>query len=476
MPGRMAWPLLAASLALTQAAAHGAREPRKLTLAEAVSLALHVDPLVAEAKTAEERSRLAVLRSQLDRVSVKIDGQLQELWNKTNIGGPTQYLCSLGGLEYGTTDRAACESLGGTVSTTEQSPQGGQGLFNLTASVTAPVFTGFRVTSTVRRAQRLRDAAQASIHQVRKDVAIAVARLYWSVRRIGLVAEVQQRALGRLAEAGKVVNARVLAGLAPPIDGNRAELQRLQQVAALADVHGQEREAAAQLAVNLGVSEDIVLIDLPPVPEKGPAAAAEMLRAARRPEIDVARWQLEAQRQAVRVAQSAYYPQLSLLGLFQYGNNPYVLGVGASATSSAVNPFANLSADLTLGARLTMNFFDMLNTYTAVRDAKHEEARLAAERRRWERVVEADVRQTHARLERLYARRAPLEQARRIAEDNVAILAARYGNGEALVIELLNAEVELTSAEQQLVDLETQMRLAWIELDAALGSVVGVQP
>lgn len=53
--------------------------PRNLTLAEAVDLALQADPLVAEARIGEDRSKLAVLRSQLDRVSLKVDGQIQEL-------------------------------------------------------------------------------------------------------------------------------------------------------------------------------------------------------------------------------------------------------------------------------------------------------------------------------------------------------------------------------------------------------------
>src|SRR5258708_742236 len=60
-------------------------EPRRLTLSDAVELAMRVEPLIAEARIVADRSKLAVLRSQLDRVSLKVDGQVQELWNKTNI-------------------------------------------------------------------------------------------------------------------------------------------------------------------------------------------------------------------------------------------------------------------------------------------------------------------------------------------------------------------------------------------------------
>src|SRR5437588_12090679 len=79
--------LIATAIALVSPAKSEA-EPRKLTLAEAVQMALHIDPLISEAHISDDRARLGVLRAQLDRGQLKVDGQLQELWNKVNIGGP----------------------------------------------------------------------------------------------------------------------------------------------------------------------------------------------------------------------------------------------------------------------------------------------------------------------------------------------------------------------------------------------------
>src|SRR5436305_4892259 len=62
--------------------------PRRLTLQEAVQAAMHTEPLIAEAHIQDDRARLGVLRAQLDRFSLKVDGSVQELWNKSNIGGP----------------------------------------------------------------------------------------------------------------------------------------------------------------------------------------------------------------------------------------------------------------------------------------------------------------------------------------------------------------------------------------------------
>ncbi len=429
---------------LSAAASPSSAEPRRLTLPEAVALALRAEPLVAEAHIAEGRSQLAVLRAQLDRVSLRIDGQLQELWSKSGIG-------------------------------TDPSPEGGLGLMNLSASLNVPIFSGLRVEANVTRAQRLAGAASASLAQQRKDTALAVARAYWSVRRLGLIAEAQAATIARLAEAEGVAEGRVRAGLAPPIDRNRATLRHLQQAAVLADLRGQLRENSAQLAVALGLSDELSLTDAPTLADSPLPPAQELLDGAHhcRPELRNAQLQLAAQQQAVRMARSNYFPQLSGFALLQYGNNPYLTAVGARAPSSAVNPFANGLGNLQLGVSLSMNFFDTLHTFTAIRDAQHEEARLAEELRRVGRVVEAEVRVAHARLIHLHEQRAPLVAARAVSADNLTILAKRYQNGEALVIEFLDSQVDLANVERQLADVTAQLQLASLELDGALGRVVG---
>ncbi len=468
--------LIGVALVVGVAFLAGARiaNARDLSLGEAVALGMRVDPMVAEARIAQDRSKLAVLLSQLDRVSLKVDGQLQEQWNKTNIGGPrpAPIGCSLSDVAL-----TSCTMAGGTVLYPDSEPSAGLGLFNLSANATVPVFSGLRVESNVSLKQRLERAATASLRQSRKDTAISVARAYWSVRRVSLLRDVQQRALSRMREAEVVTASRVKAGLAPPIDQNRATVRRLQQEATLADLDGQYRQAAAQLAVALEISEDVELTETAEVVEGMPRPVAELLADAKsgRPEIAIARLQSEAQRFATRMARSNYFPQLSAFGVLQYGNNPFIPGEGAYAVNTSANPFTNLAMNITLGATLSMNFFDTLNTYTNTRDAKYEEARLHEEQRRVGKVVDANVRVAHAHLIQLFDQRTPLLQAREVANDNLKILEARYKNGDALVIEFLDAQVDLANAELNLADVTAQLKLAWLELEAALGKTVGAE-
>src|SRR6185312_7718450 len=98
---------------------------RRLSLADAVELGMRVDPTLAEAHIAKSRTKLAVLRAQLDRVSLKIDGSLQELFNKSNIGGPTVFNCTALGMTF-QSDPQTCTSVGGVSSAANASVQSPQ--------------------------------------------------------------------------------------------------------------------------------------------------------------------------------------------------------------------------------------------------------------------------------------------------------------------------------------------------------------
>jgi len=477
----MRHPLL---ITLLISATASAAAPRKLTLADAVAMALRVDPLVAEAHIGDARARLGVLRAQLDRFSFKVDGSVQELWNQFNIGGPPAYNCTIAAaVSFEVSAPSQCTAqdptnpnamIPGTVSAVSTSQW--QGLTNFQAQLKYFAFSGFAVEATVKRAKLNQQAALVQIKQQRKDVALQVARQYWNVRRLLILRDVQQRALLRMIDAESIAAVRVKAGLAPPIDKNRAMQRKLTQQATLEDLQGQANAARLQLEVTLGSDQPLELVDDPEIPTVVPASPVELVREAwrRRPEIKNAVLQVDIQHQNVVVARSNFYPQLTLFGLFQYGNNQFNVGSGARSFSSAANPFGNMTGTFTAGAALTMNFFDTLNTYTATGDAWYQEQSLKQETRRFERLVDSDVRQAHANLVRLYQRRAPLIVARDVAADNLRIIEARYKNGDALIIEYLDAQIDLANAELNLADVTAQLQEQWLELQASLGFIIGV--
>ncbi len=427
--------------------------PVRLDLRAAVSRALALDPQVASALVNYDRGKLAVLRAQLDRLSLKVDASLSEQWSATGF--------------LGTGDAA-----GGTRT-------GGNGAVNLSASLQVPLFSGYRVTANVERQKLLRDAASAATRVNARTVALDVLRSYWAVRRVELLRAVSEKALQRYAEALVIVKARVSGGLAPPVDVNRMEARRLREVARLADLTGSAAEGRAQLAVALQLGgRELELGEGAELPSAPPARAAEVDRlldeaTRQRPELLAARLQTRASEEQIRIARSAYFPQLTGMMLLQYGSAPYLGTYTGPLLTTDPNPFTNTSGAFVLGATLGINLFDMLSTRTAVKEARYQVDLQRQEQRRLGRLVELDVRTAHARLLRLYRTRAALLETLELARDTLGIVEKRYKNGDALILDLVDAQLELFTTEADLADSAAAISLTWGELTAATGRLPG---
>ncbi|HEY2745025.1 MAG TPA: TolC family protein, partial [Polyangia bacterium] len=343
-------------------------DTRKLSLQEAVALALRTDPVVNEALLTKDRSRLAVFRAQLDRFQLKADGSINEIWNKSSIGLPAQYNCTISAAGQSFVETVAspsdCTAASVGIPGAMATPGGRaadslwQGLSTLTLQGNYFLFSGFRVEANVKRAKLNEEASIVQIKQQRKDTALAVARAYWRVRSLLIQRDVQRQALQRMIDAEAIAAGRLRAGLAPPIDKNRATQRKLAQMATLEDLDGQARAASAQLAVALGLKDDLELVDEVVVPDQPPASPADFLQEAlgRRPEVKNAKLQLEVQHQNVVMARSNFYPQLTLIGNFQYGNNVFNIASNTRISPVTANPFTGLSGAFYGGASLTMNF------------------------------------------------------------------------------------------------------------------------
>lgn len=419
--------------------------PRALSLDDAVQLALARAPTVDAAEAAYQRADVATLRAQLDRFRGTVDLQLQELWVRTQIGGAR-----------------------------EDAFSGFLGLSNAAARLEVPAFSGFRVEATVEQAKHLERAARLDVAEERRALALAVARAYWAVQRVALLLDVEQRALERLSGAESIAAARVDSGLAAPIDVNRAKSRGAFVAATVADLEGQLQEASAAIAVLLGIEGPVVLSDRPAEPDTPPTVEALMASAQEtRADLRAAASREAAQREAIRIARSGYYPQLDVFGLLQVGNNPFVAGAGARNVFPTANPFDNVAADFQAGVTLSLNVFDTLNTYTAVKTEEYGALRAEKLARQTGRVVEQEVRAARARVVRLLTLLERLRPVEALAEDNLTINRARYENGEALVFELLDSQLELLDVQRRITAAAADLTLAGLELEAAQGEVLG---
>lgn len=429
-------------IAFVFAAAVAAADPAVLTIDDAIALAVANDPRVDRASVEVDRARLRTKRANLDRLRASVDVNAQALYVSPN------FFSASPGAPYG-----ALLPLG-----------------TIQAAVAAPLFSGWRIESSIDEAAVLEDASAADVDVERAAVALAAARAWWSVRRLSLLEDALLASDTRLQESERLVKARVTAGLAAGLDENRAASRRVQLEVERQGLQAQRREALVQLGLVLGVSAPVTLQDTPPTPddldendvEKAVTRAFE-----HRPQLRATDLRTRALASEKRATESGYWPQVDAVGLVQLGNNPSLPGADARSVSDAL-----VDGDLQAGVVLKWNLFDTWATTTAVEDVDHRLRLAEAERRAQKNDVENAVRLAAARVVSLREQRAVLAKARAILDDNLNNLEKAWQRGEVLFTEVLDAQVEVAGNDRQVVDVDAQLALARLELHASVDGVI----
>jgi len=440
MPGpRLHAPrMLAAAViaALALGAPAVVRAETRLSLVEAITLARKHRAEIADADLDSKLARLALLRAGLKRFRLAVDGRASEQVEQLYVNAPAGLCASVEGL---------CQ------------PAHRARIYDVSARLDIPIWTGFGLEAEWTRARKLERAARADKQARLRALDLEVAGAYWTVRLAELQREAAGRALERRRQMAALVKARTDGGIAPRTDANRLEISALRQQAAVAELDGRIREARAELASVLQIEVDgqLVLTDGPEADSGGAASPlAALLDQAqrRRPELDRAQAELEAQQQQVRAIKGALWPELGLFARAEAQNQAFGL------------PQPRLIGHFAAGLTLSWLAFDGLLTYQAARAAEVERDRLALGRERLRHTVAAEVRAAHGRLEGARTRRAPLTEGLALARTTLELVRRRYQAGAALLIEVLEAE-------DQLYELETDTISNAIDIAEARAAV-----
>jgi outer membrane protein TolC len=328
-----------------------------------------------------------------------------------------------------------------------------------------PIWTGFTVEAHLAGARALTRAAGANERATQQGVALDAANTYWEVRRAELDREVAVTSVERTREIEHFAKIRVDAKIAPQVDYERAHVQSMRQVQQVAQLDAQLAVAHAQLGLALQLDDEVRTVEnpmahAPTLPALGDALATAMRG---RPELVAAVATVESERQAVRAAKGAYWPQLALVGQLGAGNQTFLFPPAPQQEQVVLSAFA--------GVQVNWVIFDMLSTWTAVQDAGlvRERAQAALERERYQ--VRADVRAAHGKLAAALARRSAAAEAQQAARRALFLLQKRYQVGDTLLVELLLAQQDLTQTESDLNDAAIDGAEAEAALAAAMGQL-----
>jgi|LFRM01.2.fsa_nt_gb outer membrane protein len=308
----------------------------------------------------------------------------------------------------------------------------------------------------VRRARAGEESAQAALDRTRQGLVYQVTSAYLELLRAQHAQAVAERKLSQ-AEAQKVmVEARIKAGAAAEVEIYPIEVEianaRVEKIRAANDV----RVAGSALRNAMGIGPGGVpeITDLPAEIADAPALEACLEEAAgRRPEIRQAKAALEQQQAGLDLA------RLNLRPLINVGGG---LDRGFAGT---YNP-----NQWSLSATLSWSLYDRADR--AQVDAARATLRSAEEQlQQVTRDIAAEVEQAHLALTSARERIAAAEASVAMARKNLEVAEARYKQGLAIPIEIVDAQVAFSNAELQAISARYDYLLARTQLDRAIGSL-----
>lgn len=340
------------------------------------------------------------------------------------------------------------------------SPTSGDQVTDATTSVKAAVsqlLTDFgRTGASVARADDLAAAAVQGARSTRVEVIFAAEVAYFNVLRAVNLQGVRQETLRQREALQRQAQAFFDAGLKARIDVVRAEANLFQARADAAGSEHEVRTARLILLNRMGVDGpvDFELVGAPAVVEAA-GTRDDWLREAdeRHPDLGGLRLQLAAARNN-RLAAGR-------------GDNPAVTASGSLGWSGT----DELPADRawSVGAQLSVPVFNghLTRQQTAEAEAGVAAAEFALQDRR--RQIRLLIEQAEQAMQDAAEQLAASEKAREAFTENLRLATGRYEAGAADIIEMIDAQVQMTTAETNVVRAHFDQATALATLYLALG-------
>ncbi len=329
-----------------------------------------------------------------------------------------------------------------------------QGLFNETI--------GFAQVAGLRAAGATAARAAAEYEIARRGLVAAVVNLFYGLTAGGERVDVAREAGTEAEQFVELTKKREMAREAAHADVLKAELQEQQRQRELTEAQTTLAKARVELGVLLypdpTTAYDVKIAEPAMLPER---AGVEALARENNPEMRSAFAALQVSEAATYAAKAALLPDLALN--FSYG---------IDATNFGVNgPDGIRNLGYSMSAALDIPVWDWLTTERKIKAARVREgasrvALTAAERR-----LLASLAEFYAEAEVASRQMVSLDTSVLTARESLRLQKLRYVDGESTVLEVVDAENTLLTAQTTQIDGRVRYRLALASLQTLTGTL-----
>ena len=312
-----------------------------------------------------------------------------------------------------------------------------------------------RTRASVGRSDALLSAAKETGVTVREDVAYAAKVGYFNVLRAGSNLDVKRETLRQRESLLKQAQAYFEAGIRAKIDVARAEANLYDARAQVSQAENDVRVARITLLNRMGVDgpADFLLSDslaTETIPGTLPSLIAEAER--NRPELKSIRERERAAKESVRFARGGYLPTLA--------------GTAGYGYAGAEIPLGEI---YNVGVTLNYPLFSGFLTREQVKEAEASLASVRHELTDARRRVRLQVEQAAYGVSEASERIGARKKEREASDENLRLATARYEVGAGDIIEMIDAQVQMTRADTATIDAQYDYSVSVATLLRAVG-------
>lgn len=428
--------------------------PRSLTLADAITTGVQNNFQIRSAALGVAIAR-AQLREADAQKAVTLGGTTSFTYNTVTGGSGAPLVGSISIPGAGITGQpftATGISGLGTQATTW--------VFGLTLKY--PLYTGGALESQIAIARANVALAEAQFTTAAQQVVFSVRQAYYGVQGAYATVDAAQRAVDAARENVRVTQARVQVGTSPQFDLLQAQVQLAQSEQVLTQARTvlsqNQQTLAATLAVPL--SSTVTSTPFPSLPEVPQDVTPLIQRALQnRPEIAAALASEAAAQAAIDLAASGLKPNITIQAGPQIQTPDPTNRATVNFTGSIVLTLAILDGGLTQGK------IDEARTRLAQSKVSEEQTR---------QQVELDVRNAYLSLGNAAEVLRSGLAAQTAAREALRIANVRFQAGVGTQLEVVTAEQNLATADNNVIQAAFQYYVALAQLDRAIGVQVKI--
>jgi outer membrane protein TolC len=332
--------------------------------------------------------------------------------------------------------------------------------------ISSNTFTG----TPLLRARAAEAAAQAKLEIAQRGLVVTVTRIYYAfvsaqrkyataqqgaqqAQRFFQIAQQQER-LGQVARSD-VVKAEILA---------RQQQQAFDEATLSMD---DARLALAVLIFPLFNENFSVVDDMQSAPALPPFNDVRTMAERNNPDLRLASELLRAAGEDIRLAKSAFYPNIFVEAVYGIEANAFALH-SEPAADRALGNLPNLGYAIT--ANLTVSLWDWGSLRAKLHQSEIRQRQATATLSQTQRQVVSNL---YSMYNEALTARAAVDSLRRVADlaaESLRLTTLRYQAGESTALEVVDAQNTFVQARNSADDAEARYRLAIAELQTLTGS------